>query len=976
MSASYPLVAGISQPLEYKRGIVFLANFVKAAVNLLNSHSGIIPTMYPIVALDIETTGLDPRRDAIIEIGAVCFDGKEITSTWQSLINPQRPIPAVITQLTNITNDMVINAPPIKAVIQDFADFVGDKPVIGHNVSFDLSFLKIHQNFDLNPVNDTFEIAAVLLPTAPRYSLGALVDRFGTSNPNPHRAKYDAEATMAVFRKLHELAGELPLHLLAEIVQASHNLSWDGRLFFSEVLKERSRGPIPARQAAQNKYGVLFEAPSELLAQPIKPNPELLPLDIKETAAILSPGGPFSIYLENFEYRNEQVEMLQAVASALSNSQHLMVEAGTGIGKSYAYLVPAALWSTRNNLRVVISTNTLNLQDQLINKDIPDVKRALGLDLRASVLKGRVNYLCPRRLEAMRHRKPRDANELRLLAKVLIWLEQGGSGELAEVNLTGPAEKEVWIRLSAQDEVCSAEVCLNRMGGICPYFKARQAALGAHIIVVNHALLLSDVVTNNRVLPEYKYLIVDEGHHIEDASTGALSYRVTRVEVERVLDELGGTASGILGRVSSILQRLIKPSEYASVSVTIEKATDLAYRTENDIRKFFTAIDEFMVQERNGGEVGDYGQQVRVTSATHHQPQWDNLEITWDDASQPTDSLMRLLDDLLHDMGDEALTGKDEMEDIFGDLTSAVRRLKEIHDHISAMVFELDANTICWIEQDSKYNSLSLNFAPLHIGPLMESALWHTKDCVIITSATLTANNNFDYIRSRLNADEADELILGSPFDFENSALLFLPTDMPEPIDFKNYQRFVERAVLQTARATGGRMLVLFTSYRQLLETSRVITPLLAKEKIQVFEQGTGASPSSLLDSFKGTKRAVLLGTKSFWEGVDVPGEALSVLMIAKLPFDVPNDPIIQSRSETFENPFSEYTLPEAILRFRQGFGRLIRTQSDRGVVGVLDRRVRSKQYGQLFLQSLPNCHLVESTIEDLPEAATRWLNI
>jgi DNA polymerase-3 subunit epsilon/ATP-dependent DNA helicase DinG len=383
-----------------------------------------------------------------------------------------------------------------------------------------------------------------------------------------------------------------------------------------------------------------------------------------------------------------------------------------------------------------------------------------------------------------------------------------------------------------------------------------------------------------------------------------------------------------------------------------------------------------MVQERNGGEVGDYGQQVRVVPSTQLQPQWDNIQIAWDDASKPMESLMRLLDGLLSDMGDELLAGKDEMEDITGDLSSAVRRLKEIHEHISAMVFELDGNTICWIEQDAKYNSLSLNFAPLHIGPLMESALWHTKDCVVVTSATLTANNNFEYLRSRLNADEADELILGSPFDYENSALLFLPMDMPEPIDFKNYQRFVERAVLQTAKATGGRMLVLFTSYRQLLETSRVISPLLAKENIQVFEQGRGASASSLLDSFRCAERAVLLGTRSFWEGVDVPGEALSVLMIAKLPFDVPNDPIIQSRSETFENPFSEYTLPEAILRFRQGFGRLIRTQSDRGVVAVLDRRVRSKQYGQLFLQSLPHCHLVESSIEDLPEAATKWLNI
>jgi DNA polymerase-3 subunit epsilon/ATP-dependent DNA helicase DinG len=301
-------------------------------------------------------------------------------------------------------------------------------------------------------------------------------------------------------------------------------------------------------------------------------------------------------------------------------------------------------------------------------------------------------------------------------------------------------------------------------------------------------------------------------------------------------------------------------------------------------------------------------------------------------------------------LSDEVAAGNEQIENLMSELLSIIHTIQEMHNNINAMVTELDSNTIYWINLDVKYNRLSLNFAPLEIGPLMEEYLWHTKESVVITSATLTANNNFDYIRSRLNADEADELILGSPFDYENSALLFLPTDMPEPIDFKNYQRSIERVILRTARATGGRMLVLFTSYRQLKATSHVVSPLLAKDGIQVFEQGEGASTSALLDSFRTTDQAVLLGTRSFWEGVDVPGEALSILLIVKLPFDVPSDPVIAARAETFENAFSEYTLPEAILRFRQGFGRLIRTQADRGVVAILDRRMRSKQDGALFL--------------------------
>ncbi len=932
--------------------------------------------MFPIVALDIETTGLDPLRDAIIEIGAVKYDGSQIVDRWQSLINPQRMIPAPITQLTGITNEMVRDAPPIKAVIQQFADFVGDLPVMGHNVRFDLGFLNIHTSFERNPVVDTFEIAAVLLPSAPRYSLSALVDTLQVSNLQPHRAQEDADATLAVCIKLFEKTEQIPQHILAEIVQDAQSIEWDGRWFFTQVLRKRSQAMPQARPAKQEDYGVLFSEPDELLAQPLKPNPTILPLDVEETTAILSPGGPFSKFMPNFESRNEQLEMLQAITNALSNSQHLMVEAGTGIGKSFAYLIPAALWSMRNNTRVVISTNTLNLQDQLINKDIPDLKMALGIDLRAGVLKGRVNYLCPRRLEALRHRRPRDAAELRLLAKILVWLEGGGKGQLSELNLTGPMENEAWKRLSAQDESCTAEVCLNRMGGVCPYFRARQAALSAHIIIVNHALLLSDVVANNRVLPEYKYLIVDEAHHLEDASTNALSYRVTQSDIGRMFDELGSSNSGNLGQLLTTLSNQIKPAEYSAIARIVEKATDLAYRTQTRMNDFFRTIEEFLYQDRNGNEVGDYGQQVRVVAATQHQPIWDDVAIAWDEVVEPLDALQRSLAGLVSGLSDEETAATEQIENLLGELLTIVHSLQEMQNNIHAMVTELDSNTICWIELDNKFNRLSLNFAPLEIGPLMEKYLWHTKDSVVVTSATLTANNNFDYIRSRLNADEADELILGSPFDYENSALLFLPTDIPEPTDYLNHQRSIERAILRTARATGGRMLVLFTSYRQLKATSHVVSPLLAKDGIQVYEQGEGASTSALLDSFKTTDHAVLLGTKSFWEGVDVPGEALSVLLIVKLPFDVPNDPVISARAETFENAFSEYTLPEAILRFRQGFGRLIRTQSDRGVVAILDRRVRSKQYGQLFLQSLPGCHLVESSIENLPEDATRWLNI
>jgi DNA polymerase-3 subunit epsilon/ATP-dependent DNA helicase DinG len=258
----------------------------------------------------------------------------------------------------------------------------------------------------------------------------------------------------------------------------------------------------------------------------------------------------------------------------------------------------------------------------------------------------------------------------------------------------------------------------------------------------------------------------------------------------------------------------------------------------------------------------------------------------------------------------------------------------------------------------------------------MQRYLWHEKSSVILTSATLTTTGEFDYLRGRLSAQDAYELSLGSPFDFETSTLLYLINDIPEPSDRHGHQRGVETGLIRLCRATGGRTLALFTSYEQLKRTSQAIAPILARDDILVYEQGEGASPHTLLETFRSTERAVLLGTRAFWEGVDVPGEALSVLAIIKLPFDVPSDPIVAARSETFEDPFSEYSLPEAILRFRQGFGRLIRTQYDRGVVAIFDRRILSKRYGRMFLDSLPPCTIKAGSVADLPRAAAQWLNL
>lgn len=934
--------------------------------------------MDSIVALDIETTGLDSQKDAIIEIGAVRFNDHRLEGEWTSLVNPGCRIPPFVTQLTGITDQMVLRSPSIRAVLPELESFVGDAPVLGHNIRFDLGFLRRMKVLRANETLDTYEMAAILLPNAGRYNLGALAQALGVPYPATHRALDDARATRGVFLRLQEQAMELPLSLLAEIIRLAEGVSqeWSGYWPFRRVMRQRSREIVSPSSIQHSYSGPLFAEKTARVAAPLTPAADIKTLDEQEISALIEPGGAFASHFSQYEHRPQQVAMLQSVTRALSEGRHLLVEAGTGTGKSMAYLIPAAFFALQNNRRVVISTNTINLQDQLINKDIPDLINALGLALRASVLKGRNNYLCPRRLESLRRRGPDSPDEMRVLGKILVWLQGTHSGDRSEINLNMYTERSVWSRLSADDDACTNENCLKNTGGACPFFRARQAAQGAHLLVVNHALLLSDVSTGNRVLPEYDYLVIDEGHHLEDATTGALSYQSTLGEVERTLAQLGGSGSGTLGWLLTATHDLLQPAEFASLSHLVEATTDQAFRFQHQVREFFGSLERFLQEQRENRPVGMYAQQERIVEATRIQPAWGEVELAWDEAGNTLKVMLQSLSQLAQGAAEIQPSLAEDDQELYNSLTNLYRRFDEFQTNVNAMIFEPSNEQIYWADLQPDSDRLALHAAPLHIGSLMERYLWNEKTSVILTSATLTTTGEFDYLKGRLNAQEADELALGSPFDFETAALLYLVNDIPEPNDQRGHQRSLESGLVNLCRATGGRTLALFTSYDQLKRTSHAISPILANDDILVYEQGEGASPHSLLENFRLSDRAVLLGTRAFWEGVDIPGESLSVLVIAKLPFAVPSDPIVAARAETFDDPFYQYSLPDAILRFRQGFGRLIRTQSDRGLVAVFDRRVLTKKYGRYFIDSLPQCTARTGPLADLPRVAAKWLNL
>lgn len=407
--------------------------------------------MPSIVALDIETTGLDPRSDSIIEIGAIRFNDRRVEEEFSTLINPQRGIPEFITRLTGITNPMVQNSPILADVLPELVDFVADLPILGHNVKFDIGFLREQGLFHHNETLDTYDMASVLLPSAGRYNLGALGQYLGIPYPATHRALDDAKVTHAVFQRMSENALLLPLEILAEIVRMSEQMDWGADYIFRQALRQRGRELSTPGKRYQSLQGPLFSKQPPPPIEPRDTPEQLIPLDVQEVTAILDRGGLFSKFFPHFEHRQEQVELCETIASALSDGLHVLAEAGTGVGKSLAYLIPAAIWAYQNNTRVVVSTNTINLQDQLINKDIPDVQKALDLPIKTSVLKGRNNYLCPRRLEALRRKGPESPDEVRVIAKMLIWLNETEMGDLSEINIIGPAERAIWQRMKVQN---------------------------------------------------------------------------------------------------------------------------------------------------------------------------------------------------------------------------------------------------------------------------------------------------------------------------------------------------------------------------------------------------------------------------------------------------------------------------------------------------------------------------------------------
>jgi len=937
------------------------------------------------VSLDLETTGLKPEADEIIEIGAVKFQGDQVIDTFSSFVNPRRSLPYRIQLLCDIEQAQLDAAPEFTAMADEIMSFIDGCPIVGHNISFDLSFLAQKGLKPTNAVYDTWEMAIVLLFQQPDYSLASLTRQLGLSAPE-HRALTDALATKDLFIALVERALQLDMLTLEKLVHLSEKAEWGLGRLFRELLEIKARTAFSSSKNAvtakdERKVALLGESDE----QPLTPKIEKVPLDIGSLSNIIGPRGILAQTLAGYEHRPGQIQMMEAVANSLNNCEHLVVEAGTGTGKSIAYLLPSIFFSLENGIPVVISTNTINLQEQLVGKDIPDLLMALEQcenplvkDLNVVQLKGRNNYLCMRKYDAMRASYKLSLDEVKLLARIAVWLLSTQSGDRSELNLGG-SEYSTWNKVCAQFDERLGGQCPYRQKGTCFLYQARRAAENAHIIIVNHALLLSDMVADTKILPPYDHLIIDEAHHLEDEATNQLGSQVTQWDLFSYLNRFsteteGQRRTGLIPWFNDCFRgSTVAVSRQRQLKQIAESTGNQAERANLRVSQFIKILREFIEVHTTGQ--GGYDRYMLLTWDKRTQPGWSRVEAAWEDLAL---TLKAIADDL-----DRLYTGIEDLVDnkvadhdyLMLEISSLFSWNNDLRQQLDCLVSHPDTDSIYWLVISGQNDGVELHTAPLNVSRVLEKSLFASKECVVLTGATLSTESTFEYIKGRLGLEYVNELLLGTTFDYPASTMIYLPQDIPSP-NSASYQQALKQTLIDLGRTCRGRTLVLFTSHAALRSILTAIQAPLEEEGILVLGQGVDGSPKQLQDTFRANPETVLLGTASFWEGIDIAGDTLSVLVIARLPFNVPTDPVFSARSALFDDPFNQYAIPQAAIRFKQGFGRFIRSKSDRGVLVVFDKRLQTMNYGSAFLDSIPLCTVVRGSSRELPARVAKWLGI
>ena len=907
------------------------------------------------VCLDTETTGLNDTSE-IIEIGLVKVIDGQFADTFSHLVKPYSPIPDESVQITGIDNDMVADQPHWPEVEQAVLDFIGDFILVAHNVGFDRVIVENHMGRPLpNQWVDTHDMAKIFLPALTSYKLISIAGALDVHGQGFHRACQDATVTAEVLLKLTEIACRQSPETIGKIAGIFAGEECGLTTLLQSILRD-----VTAHAEIGKIYGQKEPAPV-YGKRPL--------LQFADSSRFFEPDGLMAQASESYQHRPQQLEMQKIISNAFLNETHGIIEAGTGTGKSFAYLLPALLWAYENQCRVLVSTNTIALQEQLYHKDVPFLKSCLDFDFQVALSKGRSNYICLRRFEQyLRQATTVSWTEKIFIAQLIYWLTTTEQGDKETLNLN-KLEHQFWASIASQTETC--------IGGQCPkmrdcfYMRNRRQCENSLLIITNHALLLQNIKLENQILPSYEHVIIDEAHNLEDEATRQFTDTVD-------LEFLRKTSQHLL-RSNSVVSRIVN------------KVKDLHEETDS--------YGELLLAQRNLKEdVGLLEQYIKTAidyvftvKQLAHSNEWritaKERKSTWWQALLPQ---LERISDMVSTIHNRLSHIRNRV-DMFEDLDLLAKELvfnqgwfSEQHKFLDTFLNEKRKNDIYWIEytRSSWGSNLCLSVAPIDVMPLLKERLFDSNKSVILTSATLAIANNLKYTAQLylLEDDEYVSYITPSPFNYHKQSCIAIPTDIADysQVSEETYSAMLISSLEQIIQSVTGGVLVLFTSYAMLNKTYFALKRCPALKGYNILAHGQDGNRTSILQSLNKTENTIVLGANSFWEGVDVKGTGLTTLIITKLPFQPPTKPITSAKMEYIQaqgkNSFSAYSLPQAVLKFRQGCGRLIRSVDDWGSIIILDKRLLSKGYGKEFINSLPKQPILRKPLDEVCQTLHDWM--
>lgn len=925
------------------------------------------------VVLDVETTGVAfSRGDRIIQLAYSVVENEKIVRRYSTYINPERSIPMFIQSLTNISESQVIDAPSFADIAPKLLKELDGAYFVAHNAEFDIGFV----NEELEdagyppfkgPMIDTVELSRIAFPTQDSFRLSQLAESFQMDHLEPHRADSDAEATALLLIEIFKTFGNLPLLTLQQLEKISIKLKSDiGSILMTWIDKKKMQ-PVDDIDAF---HGIALKR--DLPIDEEYRMPEDIPDVDMFLNQTLNNEEHMSKLIPEYERRSGQVDMIHFIDQIFADNSIGLVEAGTGTGKTLAYLIPSALYAMKHGEPVIISTETIQLQEQIVKKEIPVLEQILPYPIRSALLKGRSHYLCLQKFENVLHNDPAESYDRSLSkAQILVWLTSTMTGDVEELSLAS-GNTRFWNEVASDASSCSTPSCpwFSR----CFYQRARKKSKQADIIVTNHSLLCSDLVAEHQLIPGYSTLIIDEAHHLEDTATRQFGDKLDYLTMTQLLNDMIGREKGawIPGNSLNKIDQ-----ELRNDCLLLEEQVKNFRQEWNDL---FLLINQYITKGLTGKN--ETGRSSKVIQSSDDA--WSKVIETAKRCDVDVKQLLKNLNHIVQSL-DVMFEDKESTNDQvdLDWLQSIYTQLEQQYVNFHKLVLAQDEDSVYWLELESRgpKQSISIQGCPIDISEKLADQFFTKKDRVILTSATLTVNDKFNYMIQRLGLEDfqVETKQVDSPFAWDSQVSFMVPEDMPL-IQEAGEQAYIEAAAMQIfriAQVTKGKMLVLFTSYDMLRRTYQLLKTMFDDSFMLIAQGVQTKSRSKLTKNFQQFDQAILLGTSSFWEGVDIPGSDLSAIVMARLPFSPPNDPVFKARSDRLkqqgESPFMKLALPQAVLRFKQGFGRLIRRSSDRGIVVVLDRRIVNTRYGKSFTKSLPDIPLIEESMSEMEDRIEQW---